>query len=366
MKAIFSPGPSYTKPETRKFAGWLRIFDIYKEALEELGYEVFIPAVPPELIDQASTVSKILSYDVVAASQLPLDADLFLGPPGYSLAQLMRLQGISDWITFRGLPSFLPLPKLFLFVFNNADWFRDEQLPQEYKRFDAPYDLSPTWRWINKTAVELADHIIAPSPFVKGTWAKVVPEEKISIAFWGVDSEMFSPAPEEPYVPLRVLFVGGDPIRKGLWYLIQAWKGMKDVELWIVGCTPFKEVLDPTVKQFGMVPFEKMPEIYRQCHVLVLPTLEDGIALCVQEAMASGLVPIATPDPAEVFVDGVSGIKIPYRDPAAIAAALNMLKDNPDRRREMAAAARKLAETQPWSMTKDAVKQIIRRELGQA
>ena len=365
MKAIFSPGPSYTNPETRRFAGWLRIFDVYREALEELGYEVFIPEVAPELIDGVSTVSKILSYDVVAASQLPLDADLFLGPPGYSLAQLMSLLREIHYGIGTEVRRDVYRAKKFLFVFNNADWYRDEQMAAEYKKFEAPYDLSPTWRWINKTAVEMADHIIACSPFVKATWSKLVPEEKISIALWGVDSTMFTPALAEP-PGFRVLFVGGDPIRKGLYYLVEAWKGMKDVELWVAGCTPFREVHDPTVKQFGMVPFKEMPQLYRQCHVLVLPTLEDGIALCVQEAMASGVVPIATPDPAEVFLNGVSGIRVPYRDPGAIAQALTMLKDNPEERRKMATEARALAETQTWDNTRELVKAIIRRECGPA
>ena len=60
MKVIFSPGPSYSNPEVRKYAGWVGILDLYKQGLEELGFEVFTPVVPPELIDQASTVSKIV------------------------------------------------------------------------------------------------------------------------------------------------------------------------------------------------------------------------------------------------------------------------------------------------------------------
>jgi len=382
MKAVFSPGPSYSDPRVRETAGWVRVFDIYREALEELGYKLFLPEVPPELIDGSSTVSKITSYDLVAASQLPLDADLFLGPPGYSLAQLMRLKGrqfhgplpASDTLDLlEGKARVIPMktPKLFLFVFNNADWWRDEQLTPEYQRFKWPYDLSPVWRWINKAAANLADHIIAPSPFVKNTWARVVPEERISIAFWGVDSQVFSPPPEEP-PGFRVLFVGGDPVRKGLQYLGDAFYRLLDsspgAELWIVGCSPDLRNLPPDrrrqVRVLGMVPFRDMPDIYRQVHVLVLPTLEDGIALCLQEAMASGVVPVATEDPAEVFEDGVSGIKIPYRDPGAILQALITLRDVPDRRREMARAARAKAEEQTWDQTNEAVKEIIRRHSG--
>lgn len=368
MKAIFSPGPSYHDPQVREVAGWVRIFDLYREALEELGYEVFIPQVPPELIDQSSTVAKITSYDLYCATQLPLDADLFLGPPGYSLAQIMRLRGARDagyeFIQHPGSGA-RGHSRIFLYVFNNADWYRDEMLAPEYQAARRPYDLSPTWRWINQSAVELADHVIAPSPFVKRTWSRLVPEEKISHAFWGVDSQIFSPPPEEP-PGFRVLFVGGDPIRKGLTYLLKAFGTLPgwpdDTELWIVGCQVKGYI--PRVKGLGMVPHQDMPDIYRQFHVLVLPTLEDGIALCVQEAMASGLVPVATEDPAEVFNNGVSGVKIPYRDPDAVKQALTMLRDNPERRREMARAARALAEQQTWEKMKEDVKEIIRRVMG--
>ena len=372
MKAIFSPGPSYHDPEVRKYAGWVRILDLYREGLEELGYEVFIPKVDPSLIDQSSTVSKILSYDVVAASQIPTDVDLFLGPPGYSLAQIMMLKdrhwptlpySEDDGVTMKiHIPT---PPKIFTYVWNNQDWWRDQQLAEEYKRFGRPYDLSLTWRWINETALKLCDHVIACSPWVKKTHAKIVPENKISISFWGVDSQMFTPAEVEP-PGFRVLFVGGDPIRKGLGYLIDALFGMNPLatqllpELWIAGCEVELRDIGFPVKQFGMVPFAQMPEIYRQCHVLCIPTLEDGIALAIQEGMASGLVPITSPETAEVFEDGKSGIKVGYRDVDGIRNALVMLKENPEKRREMAREARVLAEQQTWAETKRQFKEIIK------
>jgi len=357
MKAIFSPGPSYFDSEVRKFAGWTHILDLYREGLEELGYEVFVPEVDPKLIDLASTVSKILSYDLVAASQLPLDADLFLGPPGYSLAQMMKLKDRS--VTTSEFEAGIG-PKLFLYVWNNSDWWRDQQLEEEYKRFGQPYDMSPTWRWINRTALETCDHVIACSPWVKMTHAKVVPEDKISIAFWGVDSQKFSPPEVEP-PGFNVLFVGGDPIRKGLFYLMRALEGMENVELWIAGCSPFHDA-HPLVKirQFGMVPHSQMLDIMRQCHMLICPTLEDGIALCVQEAMASGLSVITSPETAEVFEHMETGIKVDYRDTEGIKRALLFLRDNPVQRVSMGKKARALAETQTWEMTKGQFKEVIR------
>ena len=339
MKAIFSPGPSYSDPETRKYAGWGRILDLYREGLEELGYDVFIPKVDCKLIDPTCTVSKMCSYDLVASRQLPLEADIFLGPAGYSIAQMTRLHQ--------------PWNKKFLYVWNNADWYRDQQLIEEYKRFGQPYDLSPAWRWINTTALEMCDHVIACSTFVKGTYSKLVPAEKISITFWGVDSQRFHPPEVEP-PGFRILFAGGDPIRKGLIYLLEALKGLEGYELWIVGCNI--QGGPSSWKQFGMVPNDQMPEIMRQCHVTCVPTLEDGIALVIQEGMACKLIPITSPETSEVFEDKVSGFKVGYRDVEGIREKILLLRDNPDVRKRMAEYARKRAEKDTWEKTKEEFK----------
>jgi len=348
MKAIFSPGPSFSDPEVRKHAGWVHIFDLYKKGLEELGYDVFIPSINEQVLDTTCTVSKILSYDLFAAQQMPDNADLFLGPPGYSVAQMMKLGN---------------RVKKFLFVFNNADWWRDKQLEQEYKDQNAFYDMSQSWRWINKTALLKCDHVISCSPWVQWTHAEVVGKDKVSIAFWGVDSEKFHPGPEEP-PGFNVLFVGGDPIRKGLKYLVEGLPFPLEthgIELWIAGGDFFYRV--EGVRQFGMVPHDQMPGIMQQCHVICIPTLEDGIALAIQEGMACGLVPITSPETAEVFDDEVSGFKVGYRDAFDIHKRIIQLRDDSQLRRTMSQEARNKAVSQPWSMTKEQFKRIIQEKM---
>ena len=352
MKAVFNPGPSYFNPEVRKYAGWTRILDLMKEALESLRYEVCIPEVPAELVDTQTTVSKITSWDLVAASQLPADVDLFLGPPGYSLAQILRLNGKAKVVTY---------------VWNNADWWRDQQLAEEYQRTETPYDLSPTWRWINRTALQLSDRVIACSPWVKMTHAKVVPEDRISIAFWGVDSQRFTPDWEwqkKSPLPLRVLFVGSDPVRKGLLYLIRAIRELDGVEGTIVGCNVEFNVDVGRVTAIGMVPNERMPEIMKEHHVICIPTLEDGIACSIQEGMASGLVPIATPEAAEVFEHEVSGFRVDYKDVDGIRERVVWLRDHLEKRAQMALAARTLAVSQTWGRFQEEFANIIRKEVS--
>lgn len=367
--AVFSPGPSYHNPEVRKVAGWINILEMYKDALEELGFEVVIPEISPDLIDESSTVSKILSYDTWAAVNYEKElkeAEIFLGPPGYSINQLRTFKSGK---TPKGVKR-----RAFVYVWNNADWYRDQQLAEEFQNCKRHYDLSPSWREINRAGLELADHVIACSPWVKQTHSSIVPPEKIHITRWGVDSEMFFPK-ENPIKddPLKVIFVGGDPVRKGLGYLLRAAiNADREMVVHIVGCEVLsKEVAQEgkvTFVQIGAVPHEVMPRVMQQAHVICIPTLEDGIACSLQEGMACGLVPITTPECAEVYdfrkteadMDDMVGYMVEYRDVEGLATTLQVLADDIEQRKRVAEGALKCARGFSWEDTKEEFKQVIR------
>ena len=70
----------------------------------------------------------------------------------------------------------------------------------------------------------------------------------------------------------------------------------RKTELWIAGDGPVKQDLSHfplppnlTIRMLGHVSYERLPEVYRDCGVLVFPTLADEWGLVVVEAMASGL-----------------------------------------------------------------------------
>lgn len=80
--------------------------------------------------------------------------------------------------------------------------------------------------------------------------------------------------------------------------------------------------------------------------VFVQPSLTEGIALSVIEAMAAGLPVIATSvgGNPQAIGDGEAGILVPPRDVEALAGAIAALARDPGRRAELAAAARRRAE----------------------
>jgi glycosyltransferase involved in cell wall biosynthesis len=83
-----------------------------------------------------------------------------------------------------------------------------------------------------------------------------------------------------------------------------------------------------------------------QLDALVLPSWIEGMPLVVLEAMAHAKPVIATPvgGSPELVADGETGLLVPPRDPAALAAAIRDLLDDPDRARRLGLAGRERAQ----------------------
>ena len=76
-------------------------------------------------------------------------------------------------------------------------------------------------------------------------------------------------------------------------------------------------------------------------HVLVLPSVEEGLALVQAQAMACGCPVIASENTgaSDLFTDGTEGFIVPIRSPEAIAARLQLLADSAVLRERMSRAA---------------------------
>lgn len=103
-------------------------------------------------------------------------------------------------------------------------------------------------------------------------------------------------------VGLIYLYVGQLIERKGVLYLLKAWKKhtetFPDDTLLIVGTGPLIEIYKQefksinTIKFTGIIDYDTIYRYYAIADVFVMPTLEDNWSLVVPEAMACGL-PIA-------------------------------------------------------------------------
>jgi starch synthase len=75
---------------------------------------------------------------------------------------------------------------------------------------------------------------------------------------------------------------------------------------------------------------------------MVLPSIEEGLALVLAQSMACECPVIATraTGAEDLFTDGVEGCIVEDRDIAALTARMQQLADDPQQRGRMAAAAR--------------------------
>ena len=77
--------------------------------------------------------------------------------------------------------------------------------------------------------------------------------------------------------------------------------------------------------------------------VFLLPSICEGSATVIYEALAAGLPVICTPNAGSVVRDGVDGFIVPIRDPDAIMEKLEQLATNAQLLAQMSENARRRA-----------------------
>lgn len=86
-----------------------------------------------------------------------------------------------------------------------------------------------------------------------------------------------------------------------------------------------------------------MPELLRSASLFVLPTFyREGVPKALLEAAATGLAAVTTDTSGcrDIVIDGETGLLVPPRDVDALAAAIEQLLRDPERRSEMGRNAR--------------------------
>ena len=175
---------------------------------------------------------------------------------------------------------------------------------------------------------EEADAIVVPSDFAKQSFiAHGLKPSTIYVQPYGVDLDLFKPLAKEDST-FRVLFVGSLSIQKGIGYLLDAMKPLVErrvADLWLVGALDdaAKHILAKHKNVFiykGRQPRRALKWYYSQASVLVVPSVQDGLALVQAQAMACGIPVIATTNTgaSNLFTDGVEGFIVPARDAKAI------------------------------------------------
>ncbi|GIK97932.1 MAG: colanic acid biosynthesis glycosyltransferase WcaL [Alphaproteobacteria bacterium] len=190
--------------------------------------------------------------------------------------------------------------------------------------------------------------------------------DRLALVYHGLDFARF-PAPSgerpardgsDPQAPVRLLAVGRAVEKKGFDDLLAALARLPAGLAWRlvhVGGGPLARELrrqsaalglDGRIAWAGPQPQGKVLEQYRAADLFVLPCRigadgdRDGLPNVLMEAQSQGLAVVSTriSGVPELVEDGVTGLLVPPRDPAALAAALAGLIADPARRASLGRA----------------------------
>jgi glycosyltransferase involved in cell wall biosynthesis len=204
---------------------------------------------------------------------------------------------------------------------------------------------------------ELCDRIVVPSNVAYRSFAEFGLADKAVVVATGVDTEAFSPPPRPDKRALfRACFVGRVELAKGVGYLLQAWKrlALPNAELVLIGeVKPEMNALlrthaDSTVRTTGILPYQQLVERYRESDVFVFPSVNEGLAQVLLEAMSSGLPVIASDQSGaeDCVTDGKEGFIVPVRNVGRLAESILWCYEHRDETGAMGAAARAKIESQ--------------------
>ena len=218
----------------------------------------------------------------------------------------------------------------------------------------------------------LADVIVACSDFVKTTLidSGFAPGKIRVVQFGRPEGAGKDWKPEDLRRPLRLLFAGLVIQRKGIGYLLHAIErlGRGDVELVVMGRLPARAKSLLRYRHLFRYepprPHNEVLELMKSCDLLVLPSLFEGQALVVLEAMKCGLPVIITPNTgaANLVEEGREGFVVPIRSVDALVEAIGWCADHRDAIEVMGTAARKRAERVTWGDYRTQVANIIEEQ----
>ncbi len=201
----------------------------------------------------------------------------------------------------------------------------------------------------------------------------------------GVDLDHFSPgvSPIDEFCDgkMNILFVGRLEKRKGLSYLLEAYKQIKqeipNSRLIIVGPgTRLRKKYEKWVVRNGLndvvfvgyVSYDELPRYYQTADIVCSPaTGRESFGIVLLEAMAVGKPIVASniDGYASLVTHGVDGLLVPPKNKEMLAQALISLMTNQSLRQQMGAGGRLEAQGYGWEQIAQRVVSYYIRVLSQ-
>ena len=217
--------------------------------------------------------------------------------------------------------------------------YQEKLLIKESDKLGANYKKTSK-KFIDRCIQEytLADKIIVPSLYTLNSFLEYgVDRSKLELirldANFSRSGQIYKSKNSKNFV---VGSIGGNALRKGFVYLIEAWQSLQiengtlllkvtEAELKSIPIIWNKVKIDPTIE---IIPYlKKIEDFYMECDVFCLPSIDDGFGMVVLEALACGKPVIATKNvgASELLIDNETGYVVNNRDSMAIAKTIDRL-----------------------------------------
>jgi len=222
------------------------------------------------------------------------------------------------------------------------EWVRI--MEPEYRRVGlrltdvCPYDEA--WFAREEREYALADfHCVASTVVRDQLLGLGISAERIWVAGYGADTEIFHAKGRSKPARFRILFAGQASLRKGIRTLLDALQllGERDWEMHFYGGAAPEADADFAayagripLTRHGPVSQPALADAFRQASVLVLPSLEEGFGLVIPQALNCGLPCIVSDRVGgkDLIRHRENGSIFPVGDSAALAAELAWWEEN--------------------------------------
>lgn len=218
--------------------------------------------------------------------------------------------------------------------------YQNEILKEEYAKYNIDFS-------INKNVIEKelkeyqeADYISVPSAFVKNSFLEMgIDEKKLILNPYGVSLSNFGGdfKCDNFNGKLKLLYLGNLSFRKGIPYLFQALKSLKEtgceIEVHFIGSIfPDFELYCSENKMIdwvfhGHIPHHLLKSKLHDFDLAIHPSLEEGLSMVLAQLLASGIPVIATTNTGgmEFIKDGYNGFIVPIRNSEAIKKKIQLV-----------------------------------------
>ena len=271
----------------------------------------------------------------------PCDAFIAISGAGLKTGRLVQQRG-GKFICDRG---------------SSHQRYQEQLVADEYRRWGVDLPISDIRDTLREEKIyEMADAITVPSRFAARSFIESgISPEKLRVIPYGVRLERFTRTGEPPTDHFQVLFAGSVGLRKGVPYLLEAFARLRhpSKRLRIAGAVnpDLKTVLNrlpqENVEFLGPVKQDRLAELMSTSHVMVLPSLEEGLALVQGQALACGCPVLCSTNTGgeDLFTAGVEGFIVPIRDVPALTERMQQLADDPALQSRMSEAALQRVQT---------------------